>query len=484
MRTMLILFSVWWSCSCFAATYNWTNVPNSTDYVADDVVNFYGTNVTPWSVTNSGTAGHPITFNIYAPHVQGTLTDSTGFITLNGRSDVILNSVGGYIILTNTGTSLGFQRNCYGVDLEGTLHRVTVSGFAMTNLYNRTSTADANYYGIGVNMTAGGGTDVVIARCTNFMASTGIGISWSGSCSNWCIWSNMCWQNVIALVMGESAANSTMDALDITGNDFGDMSQWSGQAGFHANNIHLYIGTFGTSQYIRTRVHGNYFHDPMSDHMTALTFFENNTSTANCYSNLEVFNNLYIYTNGNGSLAWNGFCFFKSVGALVANNTWVCNNHEIALETGTGGSTPNPGLVVTNNLTFNVTYGIYDPQGWVTASDYNNWSVSSGSITFGYPGNASASFAQWQGQGYDAHSTTTQPALDANYVPLSSDTVAKDKGVSMSTYFTTDRIGTTRPQGSAWDIGAYEYTSGGALPPAGGSGGVFRGGVFRGGVFK
>lgn len=65
------------------------------------------------------------------------------------------------------------------------------------------------------------------------------------------------------------------------------------------------------------------------------------------------------------------------------------------------------------------------------------------------------------------YSSNTQPTFasytefagSANDLHLASgDTQAKDKGVSLSSYFTTDKDGTTRPQpqGGLWDIGAYE----------------------------
>jgi len=40
------------------------------------------------------------------------------------------------------------------------------------------------------------------------------------------------------------------------------------------------------------------------------------------------------------------------------------------------------------------------------------------------------------------------------------DTNAIDQGVDMSLYFNTDKNSVSRPQGSGWDIGAYEYTAG------------------------
>jgi hypothetical protein len=65
------------------------------------------------------------------------------------------------------------------------------------------------------------------------------------------------------------------------------------------------------------------------------------------------------------------------------------------------------------------------------------------------------------------YSSTTQPVF-VNYMEYggvtnnmqlsSGDTVAKDHGVSLSTWFAKDKNGVSRPQGSSWDIGAYEFT--------------------------
>jgi hypothetical protein len=84
--------------------------------------------------------------------------------------------------------------------------------------------------------------------------------------------------------------------------------------------------------------------------------------------------------------------------------------------------------------------------------------------------------ANWVGAN-EPHSKTTAPSF-ASYAPFAAgndfhlrptDTVARDAGLSLSAYFTGDKDQVARPQGSAWDIGAYEYNSGGGgstnLPP-------------------
>jgi hypothetical protein len=65
---------------------------------------------------------------------------------------------------------------------------------------------------------------------------------------------------------------------------------------------------------------------------------------------------------------------------------------------------------------------------------------------------------------HEPHSRTSAPvfvkytanAQDNDYHLTAADTSARDRGVALA-YFTDDRDGTARPQGSGWDIGAYEY---------------------------
>lgn len=46
-----------------------------------------------------------------------------------------------------------------------------------------------------------------------------------------------------------------------------------------------------------------------------------------------------------------------------------------------------------------------------------------------------------------------------NFQLAANDTVLKDAGIDLSSIYTTDALGAARPQGAAWDIGAFEYVT-------------------------
>lgn len=77
----------------------------------------------------------------------------------------------------------------------------------------------------------------------------------------------------------------------------------------------------------------------------------------------------------------------------------------------------------------------YTAANWVAANEPNGRSGSAPSF-----------------KSYTAHSDNNDYHLNAG------DTVAKDKGLNLGLYFGTDKDGVPRPQGSAWDIGAFETT--------------------------
>jgi hypothetical protein len=108
--------------------------------------------------------------------------------------------------------------------------------------------------------------------------------------------------------------------------------------------------------------------------------------------------------------------------------------------------------------------GTIPPVGRSTSVDYRNADLA----RWRSDGDAGNLF----GSGTGDNDRWAVPAFVNSAVPnaanlhlAGSDTVAIDHGATMSG-FSTDFDGTTRPQGSAWDIGAIEFKSGPVAPPA------------------
>jgi hypothetical protein len=166
----------------------------------------------------------------------------------------------------------------------------------------------------------------------------------------------------------------------------------------------------------------------------------------------------------------------------IMNNTFIDNNDDasnIRMDNFRGNPTAT-GNEIKNNIWYNAgrgtstpAFSIDDSAGFTSNSfsfDANVYFQTSGTTSIRFRGTV-YTVPNWIAVN-EPHSTTAQPRF-VSYSPnninndlhlQSGDTVAVDHGVSLVSYFTADKDGVSRPQGAAWDIGAYEYQPSASTP--------------------
>jgi hypothetical protein len=167
-----------------------------------------------------------------------------------------------------------------------------------------------------------------------------------------------------------------------------------------------------------------------------------------CYTNNNTIRNSLFYGNGgNPNHPSSGAIWASSgTGNLIYNNIVYDNNFGLTL---TGLS-----LEVYNNTIYNNNYnGIYIKPGSHTGMKIQN-NISYGNTLAGIKNdgtdvvlsnNLTSDPLFVNAAGYDFHLKSNSPAINAGY--------------KLSSVVTTDYSGTSRPQGAAFDIGAFESTS-------------------------
>ncbi len=180
-----------------------------------------------------------------------------------------------------------------------------------------------------------------------------------------------------------------------------------------------------------------------------------------------------------------GISIYQIDGGSGSQNNRILNNTILMASDGRWGINIPDSEDTDNRLFNNIVYNAHSWRGSISiatptlegfASDYNilmdRFSVDDG--------NSRISFSEWQALGYDSHSMLSSPDQlflnpDLDDYRLGEGSPAIDRGVALDEV-TDDLLGVHRPSGTAYDVGAYEFTDGTQPPPL--SNRVYLPGVF------
>jgi len=212
------------------------------------------------------------------------------------------------------------------------------------------------------------------------------------------------------------------------------------------HDIWIYNNVFRVTSNRQSYYSGDYYPD-------YIRVYKSTTGGIVSFTNWKIFNNTFV-DNPN----WDAVHFYLASG-------W--------------GSPTGAGNEIKNNLFYNCGSSssfrallIQQSSGFTSSS----WALD-GNIYY-YPSSAGAYVAingspqtasSWIAAN-EPHGKTNAPVFvryaaygtNNDFHLASTDAAARNAGVNLSAYFTTDKDGTNRPSSAAWDIGAYQYGAGGS----------------------
>ncbi len=453
--TLIMILSLW-AASAHAATWYvdnsvassgnglswttaWKNISNITGVQAGDIVYISGGStysVSSWT-PSGGTTGNPITYKIGQDvgH-NGTATFDCGggtWLYMTNSNVVVSGDAGDgnkHFQITNC--------NVRGINVtSSTVHNLRISYINFGTIYEM-----AYFVNNGVD------SGVEIDHCYASTTSTS---------------DHLAYFDVSGSSFGVNKVHDNTFVMPNNGNGFG-ADGFKGGAGtdFYNNTFTGVVGNYTGGQHqdgfqplagSYIRIYKNKFVDIANYPVFGDAYYGD-------FAHFWVYNNVVTITNsslqssappqgiaiGPDSGSYNNLGRWPSfTDVVVMNNTVVdYGGHAcVNLHNNTGQSSVFTNCIVSNNICLNG--GGFGIEAGITNS--NNVQSSSGTHFVSYSPLSSSN----------------------NFHLLSTDTLFKDHGTSLSSYFTTDKDGVSRPQGSAWDIGAYEYNSGGTaakpMPP-------------------
>lgn len=346
----------------------------------------------------------------------------------------------GNIDLTTTGEITTSVRSV-GININAKDY-VTIEGF-----YIERQNGDSNGEGSAIYQSnSSRSTDLLV---TNNEVALGNGVSGGSINFQWVdssTISNNYVHDTLGNMRGIQAGGATQ--LTISGNQVRNISRTG-----------IYFGDVDNSE-----ISGNTVTDIFSSHGNGITVYQGSDTinvfnniirnsnvdyTMESSSNIHTYNNLIDGYNATGNVVadWGGM----SGANTFINNTIINSNNNTSMYIAGGGSSS---WIIENNIidgggrtTYvgaGVTFAnnIYTGLAWNQSSRYG-WSLASGESVV-------------------TNQDTIFVSPGSNDYRLSSTSPAIDAGIDASAYTNEDILGTNRPQGANFDIGAYEYVTGGS----------------------
>jgi hypothetical protein len=472
------------------ATFNKTTLsPGDMTYLCGTITGTAG--ASGLSIGQSGTNGNLISviFDTGADLIS-PYWGTGAAISISGRSYILIDGGGaggtnGIIEDTQNGSGLTYQQDSTAI-LGPCTPGCEIKNLLVRNLYvhsNSSDTHDFNADGFYYSNGSSQGISIHdnVAHDIHWIISL---LNFGTKDSGLNIYNNNFYNMDHGIAIGAETAGVTWSNIQIHDNHIGSTNVWDTAAdAYHHDGIHFYPYCDGSatcpSTFLSGYVYNNLFDGNWGVNNTAQFFCE---ATEN---NLWIFNNVFN-NNAEGVNLNNGATECGGPGARTFNNTFLASSSQttamFAQGCGSVGACGANTMQAKNNAIANSGGIIFVPPDEALSSgglDFNVYGNCTGSNCFIYHGNTwnSGQFSSYQSDlktdsGSEQNSHLSVIGLNSSGVPQSGSVVIGGgtnltslcSGVLVALCSDTSagntRTPVARPSTGAWDVGAYEYSSG------------------------
>ncbi len=356
---------------------------------------------------------------------------------------------------------------------------IIVKNLTIGDLYDRTGNTSDSPGGGGIAPPVGievyDSNTVSVFNNTIHDMNTGIFIQSVGTLTNLDIHGNTIFNMNMGIGGGSGNSGAQMSNFNFYNNVVHGTAKWdcTGDC-FHHDGIDVWNVHSSAVMGGYFNIYNNWVYDigmANNGFCTASIYLDMETSPASAYTTTYIFNNILNGGPGcGGSNGGDGEVYDKSTKGQFFNNV-IGEGSPVSGEsigTVTSAGTVSGGQKFENNIS-NAPKVMDTGNASVSTCDYNDWDNLSGTM-FNYNGTSYGSFTTWKSStGFDAHTITSSPNLDANYKPQAGSPVI---GAGANLYsicngqpnpglgaLCFDKAGVARPSSGGWDMGAYQSGS-------------------------